>query len=116
MKETNARILVEVKTGRPSMTQVRAFCQVMSENSAEIGIFITVEPVSAGMRQQAETMGRFEHNRQSYARLQFWQIDDAYFENPDSINTLVRLPTEWRIQPTKKSERHFIEQQMTLKM
>ena len=39
MKEANARILAEVKTGKPTMTQVRAFCQVMHENNAEIGIF-----------------------------------------------------------------------------
>ena len=57
-------------------------------------------------------MGSFEHNRQSYPRLQFWQIDDTYFENPDVINTLVRLPDAWRIRPTQKSERHFDNQQM----
>ena len=111
MKETDAHILAEVKTGKPTITQVRAFCQVMNEKSAEIGIFITLEPVSAGMRQQAEMMGRFDHNGQTYPRLQFWQLDDTYFENPDSINTLVRLPAEWRIRPTQKSERHFDNQQ-----
>ena len=107
MKESNARILAEVKTGRPTITQVRAFCQVMRENNAEIGIFITIAPISAGMRQQAENMGSFEHNGRSYPRLQFWQIDDAYFENPEIINTFVRLPMEWRIRPSQKSERHF---------
>ena len=111
MQETDARILAEVKTGRPSITQVRAFCQVMTQNNAEIGIFITIEPVSAGMRQQAEEMGTFAHNRQTYPRLQFWQIDDAYFENPDIINTLVQLPDAWRLRPTQKSERHFADRQ-----
>ena len=114
MKETNARILAEVKTGKPSLTQVRAFCQVMHENNAEIGIFITLESISAGMRQQAENMGSFTHNGRNYPRLQFWQIDDAYFENPDIINTLVRLPDTWRIRPTQKSERHFDNKQMHL--
>ncbi len=114
MKETNARILAEVKTGKPSLTQVRAFCQVMHENNAEIGIFITLESISAGMRQQAENMGSFTHNGRNYPRLQFWQIDEAYFENPDIINTLVRLPDTWRIRPTQKSERHFDNKQMHL--
>ena len=111
MKETGARILAEVKTGKPTLTQVRAFCQVMNQNNAEIGIFITLEPVSAGMRQQAEEVGTFEHNRQTYPRLQFWQIDDDCFENPELINTLVRLPIEWRLRPSRKSERHFAGQQ-----
>ena len=111
MKETDARILAEVKTGKPSLTQVRAFCQVMTQNNAAIGVFITLEPVSAGMRQQAEEMGTFEHNAQTYPRLQFWQIDDVYFANPEIINTLVRLPAEWRLRPTQKSERHFDDRQ-----
>ncbi len=114
MKETDVRILAEVKTGKPTITQVRAFCQVMNQNNAEIGVFITIEPVSAGMRQQAAEMGTFEHNKQTYPRLQFWQLDDAYFENPASINTLVRLPAEWRIRATQKSERHFEDQQIRL--
>ena len=114
MKETDARVLAEVKTGRPSITQVRAFCQVMHENNAEIGIFITIAPISAGMRQQAEHMGSFEHNGRRYPRLQFWQIDDAYFENPEIINTFVRLPMEWRIRPSQKSERHFGGEQWEL--
>ena len=52
-------------------------------------------------------MGSFEHNGRRYSRLQFWQINDAYFENPEIINTFVQLPMEWRIRPSQKSERHF---------
>ena len=103
-----------MKTGKPTLTQVRAFCHVMDQHNAEVGIFITIEPVTASMRQEAQNMGSFEHNQKSYPRLQFWQLDDAYFENPDSINTLVRLPDAWRIRPTQKSERHFDNQQMQL--
>ena len=114
MKETNTRILAEVKAGKPTITQVRAFCHVMDQHNAEIGIFITLEPVSAKMRQEAENMGTFEHNKKTYPRLQFWQIDDAYFENPDIINSLVRLPDAWRIRPTRKSARHFDDRQIQL--
>ena len=114
MKETDARILAEVKTGKPTITHVRAFCHVMDQHNTEIGIFITLEPISATMRQAAENMGSFIHNDQHYPRLQFWQIDDAYFENPDSINTRVRLPIEWRIRPSQKAERHFAGQQAEL--
>ena len=112
MKETDARILAEVKAGKPTITQVRAFCHVMDQHNAEVGIFITIEPVTARMRQEAQNMGSFEHNHQTYPRLQFWQIDDTYFENPDVINSLVRLPDAWRIRPTQKSERHFDNQQI----
>ena len=112
MRETDTRILAEVKTGKPTLTQVRAFCHVMNQYNAEIGIFITLQPVSAKMRQEAENMGNFEHNKKTYPRLQFWQIDDDYFKNPDVINTLVRLPDTWRIRPTRKSARHFDDRQI----
>ena len=73
-----------------------------------------IPTVSANMRQVAENMGSFEHNNKTYPRLQFWQLDDEYFANPDIINTLVRLPDAWRIRPTQKSERHFDDQQLQL--
>ena len=40
--------------------------------------------------------------------------DDTYFENPEIINTFVRLPMEWRIRPSQKSERHFGGEQREL--
>lgn len=86
----------------------------MDKQNAEVGIFITLVPVTAKMRQEAQDMGTFEHNNKTYPRLQFWQLDDAYFENPDIINTVVRLPDAWRIRPTQKSERHFDDRQMQL--
>ena len=100
---TNTRILAEVKSGKPTITQVRAFCDTMNVHDA-IGIFITIEPVSAGMRQRAEKMGTFLHNNVTYPRLQFWQIDDAYFKDPGKLP--VHLPAAW-IEPTRKLERHF---------
>ena len=116
MEETQARILAEVKTGKPTVAQVRAFRTTMQDSNAEIGIFITIDPITAGMKQQAETEGRFEHNKQTYPRLQFWQIDDAYFENPEIINSILRLPNQWIIRPTRKSDRHFAEEQIELKI
>ncbi len=92
MEDTEARVVAEVKAGKPSLTSVRSFCHIMERNEAKVGIFITIEPVTAGIRQEASSMGTFEHNGLRYPRLQFWQIDDDYFENPEIINTIVRLP------------------------
>ena len=116
MEKTEARMLAEVKTGKPTLTQVRSFCHVIERDEAKVGIFITIESVTAGMRQEAASMGTFEHNGLSYPRLQFWQIDDAYFENPEIINARVRLPAEWLIRPTRKLERHFAEAQTEFKI
>ena len=66
------------------------------------------------MRQIAADIGKFEHiNNQQYDRLQFWQIDDDYFQNSDILEQRIKLPRNW-IQPRKKSERHFWEEQMAL--
>lgn len=59
-----------------------------------IGVFITIEPVSDGMRQEAADMGTFTHNNETFPRLQFWQIDDAYFQDPRSLRNLIRLPKQ----------------------
>lgn len=111
-EEKDTRILAEVKSGKPTIEQVKAFCHTMNEHDA-LGIFITIEPVTAGMRQVAANMGTFEHNNQRYPRLQFWQIDDAYFENPNRIDEIIQLPRKW-IHAIRKSERHFENTQMTL--
>lgn len=109
---TDTRIFAEVKSGKPTITQVRAFCHTMNSHDA-IGIFITIEPISAGMRQEAENMGTFSHNNVTYPRLQFWQITDEYFDNPDILKQIIRLPAQW-IQPRRRSERHFDDRQMKL--
>ena len=110
--ETETLILAEVKSGKPTLTQVRAFCHTMNQHDA-IGVFITIEPVSAGMRQEAANMGTFSHNNKTYPRLQFWQIDDGYFENPDRLSEIIRLPREW-LTPTRRAERHSEDRQINM--
>ena len=110
--DRNMRIIAEVKSGKPSLSALRAFCHVIRENKAQIGIFITVEPISRGMKATQESMGTFLHNGLPYPRLQFWQIDDGYFANPESLNERIRLP--WRVESRHKSERHFKDEQTEL--
>ena len=113
-KKTSKRIISEVKTGKPTMTEVRAFCHAINEQNAVAGVFITLEPVTSGMRQIAADMGEFElENNKHYPRLVFWQIDDAYFDNPNSLKDIIRLPYNWII-PRKKSDRHFDHQQLEI--
>ena len=105
-------ILAEVKSGKPTLTQVRAFCHTMNEHDA-IGVFITIEPISQGMRQVAANLGTFYHNNQTFPRLQFWQIDDDYFENPARLSEIIRLPREW-LKPTRRAERHSEDRQINM--
>ena len=113
MEGAPARILAEVKNGKLTLTQVRGFCHTMGELDAVGGIFITIVPVTAGMRQVAADMGTFEHNNVTYPRLQFWQIDHTYFENEEIVTSLIQLPSKW-LRPIRKSERHFEDTQTEL--
>ena len=113
MQENEGKIMAEVKAGNPTLTQVRAFCRAMDKNKATAGVFITLGRVTKGMEEEADSMGVFEHNNEIYPRLQFWQITQDYFDNPDSINRTIRLPKS--ITPRKKNEQHVpIEQQLEL--
>ncbi len=104
---TQLPVIAEVKSGRSlNLNQVRAFRTAMQDADAAIGIFITLHPVTRGMRNLAEAEGAIEHNGQRYPRLQFWQITDAYFEE----GTIpVRLP--WQVNERPKAERHYSGEQ-----
>ena len=113
--ESQTRILAEVKSGKSTINDVRAFCDTMRERDAVAGIFITILPVSSGMRQRAADMGSFMHNTRSYPRLQFWQIDDNYFDNEEIVKQLIQLPPDW-VRPIQKSDRHFDDTQTELQI
>ena len=101
--------------GHPTIEQVRAFCHTMTHLDAIAGIFITIESVSDGMRQIAADMGNFTHNNRTYPKMQFWQIDDSYFDNEEIVKKILRLPPDW-IRPIQKSERHFEDTQIPLQI
>ncbi len=103
---TKLKVIAEVKSGKkPTKADVRAFCASMHHSDAKFGIFITLHPITKGMRDLQDREGTIVHNGRPYPRLQFWQIDDAYFDAPESLNQIVKLP--WRIESRPKSERHF---------
>ena len=96
-------VIAEVKSGRSlNLNQVRAFRTAMQDANAAIGIFITLHPITRGMRNLAEAEGAIEHNGKRYPRLQFWQVTDTYFEE----GTIpVHLP--WQLNERPKAERHY---------
>ena len=115
-EKEDAQIIAEVKSGNPTLGQVRAFCHVIEKNKAKMGVFITLGRVTTGMRQEAADMGKFKHNEQTYPRFQFWEIDEAYFVDPASIKKQIRIPEQWIIEPGRKAERHVKDTQGALNM
>ena len=101
-------VIAEVKSGRTlNPNQVRAFRTAMQDEDAAIGVFITLHPVTRGMRNLADGEGFIEHSGKRYPRLQFWQITDNYFTD----GTIpVELP--WKIDERLKASRHYEGQQI----
>ena len=108
-QEKKVPIIAEVKSGKPTIGQVREFRTVMRDQNATIGVFITLNSVTASMRQEIEKEGFIDLNNKRYPRLQFWQIDDIYF---NTGHIPVELP--YQIDTRPKAERHYGEQSETL--
>ena len=72
------RIIVQVKSGHVNASQIRDLKGVLNRESAEIGLFITLEPPTGPMRQEAVAAGFYtpEHFPDAqYPRLQILTID-----------------------------------------
>lgn len=104
-KRSDVRIVAEVKAGKPTSKHVRALQKSIEDNDANIGILITLEPVTSEMREIADTMEKFEYRGLTFPRLQFWQITDKYFQDPETIYDDLQLPGKLRFKPTKKEDR-----------
>ena len=115
----DVRLIAEVKSRNMSISDVRAFCHVIEREEAAGGILISARPPTAGIRTEASQMGTFEHIGHTYPRLQFWTIDQRYFDAENKtayIKSILRLPYEWNIDAAPKSERHFVEEQTEINL
>ena len=112
MQNLEATILAEVKTGSISKQAVRAFCQSMNDQEATAGIIVSFNKPTKAMREYQERLGTFEHNNKPFHKLQFWQIDERYFENPESVNQQIKLP--WQLRKVQKDGTSLSETQLQL--
>ena len=103
----DVRIAAEVKVGKPSPDQVRQLQKLIKNDTADIVILITLEPVTSEMRKIADKVERFRYKGLAFPRLQFWQITDKFFDDPESVYDVLQLPGKLRVKPTKKSNRRF---------
>ena len=80
------KIVVGVKGGALKADDVRAINHVRERESAEIALFVTLNPPTAGMRADAASAGFYESpNGSKYARVQILAIDGllARTERPE---------------------------------
>ena len=81
-------VLAQVKGGRASIEQVRAFLGAMAREEAAMGVFITLDRLSSpGARAETAVWGEIKVGAESYPRAQLWSVAE-YFERRGP-----RLPT-----------------------
>ena len=71
------QVIFSVKAGRVTVSQVRDLVGVLSREAAQIGAFISLEPPTAPMRQEAASAGFYESPAwgKKYPRLQLLSIE-----------------------------------------
>ena len=82
-------ILAQVKAGKPTLSQVRDFANVIKDTEGAVAdVFITVDKIgkegdgTEEMRRVAYRQGTFrhEHSMDEFPRLQFWHIERFFFK------------------------------------
>ena len=79
------KILAQVKAGKPTLSQVRDFANVIKDTEGAVaGVFITLErnQWTRGMQEKADMQGTFkhEHSADEYPRLQHWHVGQFYYK------------------------------------
>ena len=73
-------VIVQVKSGKATPSQLRDFLHTMKDEDAVAGVFITLreDQVSTGMRKTAAAEGTFriKGDSRDYPRVQFWSIEE----------------------------------------
>ena len=84
-------VLAQVKGGRPTIDQVRAFMAAMERDNAAMGIFVTLDPLGPRRAAWSETAGkgRITVGAQSYPRVQLWSIADYFDDRMPQIPTML---------------------------
>ena len=86
----NHLILAQVKAGKPSLSQVRDFANVIQNTAGAVaGVFITLDKIgregdgTEEMRRVAAQLGTFqhEHSMDEFPRLQFWHVGQFFYKS-----------------------------------
>jgi site-specific DNA-methyltransferase (adenine-specific) len=96
-KDANAKIVFQVKSGNVGRGDISKFNNDRAREEAELGIFLTLQPPTQGMKEEANATGFYEHKlmNRNYPRIQIVTIaeiieQDKRLDIPMSLEVLKR--------------------------
>lgn len=93
------KVIVSVKSGHVNVAQIRDLAHVVARENAAIGVFVTLEPPTRPMVQEAVTAGFYhsEYWHRDYPKIQILTVEQilsskgvAYPGNMGNVNTFKR--------------------------
>ncbi len=99
-RDTNAKIVFQVKSGNVGRGDISKFNNDRAREAAQLGVFLTLQPPTQGMREEANAAGFYEHTLMSrnYPRIQIVTIQEIVEQNkrleiPMSLEVLKKAQT-----------------------
>ncbi len=86
--------VAQVKSGRVNPGDVQAFRGALDDANADLGVFITLDEVSAGVQAAARRAGRVAIGDRQYPIVQLWSLADHFAGCPPELP----IPAAWERQ------------------
>ena len=105
-EKTKGVILVEVKSGKVNVKNLREFIHVVETQQSDLGVFVCFsEQVTKPMQHEAKTQGYFEneHYPQKFDKIQIITVEDL-LEGKD-----IHLPSEFFVRDTFKAAKKKLD-------
>ena len=106
-KKEYQKVIVQVKSGKVGVKDIRELGYVIDREDAAVGIFITLNDPTKPMVKEAAAKGLFRSNitKKDYPKIQILTIEDIFKGAKPS------LPEQFRLSPYKKADRANVDNQ-----
>ncbi|MBL7191723.1 restriction endonuclease [bacterium] len=100
-KNEYKKVIVQVKSGKTQVGDIRDLCHVIDREDAVIGLFVTLENPTQPMIEEAAAKGFYKSNitKKDYPKIQILTIDNIFKGKKPG------LPQQFCISPYEKAER-----------
>jgi DNA modification methylase len=104
-KDKNKKVIISVKGGHVTVSQVRDLIGVIQREKAQMGLFITLELVTKPMEQEAVLEGFYHSpNGQNYPKIQIFTIEELLNGKRPEMPTTISVLSTPEVHKKKEGE------------